>query len=78
MPGISSWIRVPVTVVIVLAAVIAGWYLWRTYEESPWTRDGRIRANVVMVAPDVNGAVVDIRVKDNAPILLKSALSVRP
>lgn len=74
MPSVSSWIRIPVTLVIALAAVIAGWYLWRTYEESPWTRDGRIRANVVMVAPDVNGAVIDIRVKDNQEVKIGDVL----
>ncbi|HEV2570223.1 MAG TPA: HlyD family secretion protein [Beijerinckiaceae bacterium] len=74
MPSVSSWIRIPVTLVIALAAVSAGWYLWRTYEESPWTRDGRIRANVVMVAPDVNGAVIDIRVKDNQEVKIGDVL----
>jgi RND family efflux transporter MFP subunit len=32
---------------------------------SPWTRDARIRANVVTVAPDISGWVDDIRVQDN-------------
>ena len=68
MPSKMSILRVLVTVTAVLIASIAGWYLWRVYEESPWTRDGRVRANVVMVAPDVAGAVIDIRVKDNQEV----------
>lgn len=74
MPQIANWIRVSITLVVVLVAAIAGWYLWRIYEESPWTRDGRVRANVVMVTPDVAGAVIDIRVKDNQEIKIGDAL----
>lgn len=74
MQQASSWIRVLVTVVVVAAAGAAGWYLWRTYEESPWTRDGRVRVNVVMVAPDVAGAVTDIRVKDNQSVKIGDTL----
>lgn len=74
MQQASSWIRVLVTLVVVAAAGVAGWYLWRTYEESPWTRDGRVRVNVVMVAPDVAGAVTDLRVKDNQSVKIGDTL----
>ena len=74
MPQASSWVRVLVTLVAVAVAAAAGWYLWRIYEQSPWTRDGRVRANVVTVAPDVAGAVVDIRVKDNADVKIGDIL----
>ena len=33
--------------------------------DEPWTRDGRVRADVVNVAPDVSGAVVTMPVADN-------------
>lgn len=69
-------LRVLVTLVVIAIAAVAGWYLWRTYEESPWTRDGRVRANVVNVAPDVAGAVVDIRVKDNQEVRIGDVLFV--
>jgi multidrug resistance efflux pump len=35
------------------------------YLYSPWTRDARIRANVVTIAPSVSGHVVDIRVRND-------------
>ncbi|HVV39667.1 MAG TPA: HlyD family secretion protein [Nitrobacter sp.] len=76
MQQVSSWIRVLVTVVAVAMAGVAGWYLWRVYEESPWTRDGRVRVNVVTVAPDVAGAVVDIPVKDNQKVSIGDTLFV--
>ena len=33
--------------------------------EAPWTRDGRVRADVVQVAPDVSGLVTEVLVEDN-------------
>src|SRR5882724_11948547 len=51
---------------IVLAVGCAGAYeLWIHYMRSPWTRDARVRADVVTIAPDVAGFVSDLRVKDN-------------
>jgi RND family efflux transporter MFP subunit len=47
-----------------IAAVI-GWQLWIYYLEAPWTRDGRVRADVVQVAADVPGLVSDVLVHDN-------------
>lgn len=72
--SLPAWIRFVVTIVVLVAAAVAGWSLWRTYEESPWTRDGRVRANVVAVAPDVNGAVIDVRVKDNQEVRIGDVL----
>lgn len=74
MPSLSSMLRVAVTLVAVVLAAVAGWYLWRTYEDSPWTRDGRVRANVVNVAPDVAGAVIDLKVKDNQEVRIGDVL----
>jgi multidrug resistance efflux pump len=49
-------------------AVLAAFVLWKVidyYMFSPWTRDGRVRADVVQIAPDVSGWITDIRVVDN-------------
>jgi multidrug resistance efflux pump len=32
---------------------------------SPWTRDGTVRADVVSIAPEVSGTVIDVKVSDN-------------
>ncbi|TLX55376.1 HlyD family secretion protein [Stutzerimonas nosocomialis] len=58
-------IRVAVTLAVVVLAVAAGYSLWHHYLISPWTRDARIRADVVTVAPDVSGRVVSLAVRDN-------------
>ncbi|MDD2160298.1 efflux RND transporter periplasmic adaptor subunit [Pseudomonas sp. MIL19] len=60
--------RVVVTLVVVLVAVLAGWWLWHFYMFSPWTRDARVRADVVTIAPDVSGWVVELQVQDNQQV----------
>jgi RND family efflux transporter MFP subunit len=60
--------RVLVTAAVVALAVSAGWLIWQNYFLTPWTRDGRVRANVVQIAPDVSGVITEVRVKDNQPV----------
>jgi RND family efflux transporter MFP subunit len=57
-----------VTLIVVLLAVYAGWRLWVHYEIDPWTRDGRVKADVVQVAPDVSGLVTAVAVHDNQDV----------
>jgi multidrug resistance efflux pump len=61
-------IRLLVTVLMVAAAGWAGWRLWDHYELAPWTRNGRVRANVVQIAPDVSGMVTNVAVHDNQSV----------
>ncbi|AYX06208.1 efflux RND transporter periplasmic adaptor subunit [Burkholderia pseudomallei] len=53
------------TAVILIVAILIGRTLWVHYMDEPWTRDGRVRAEIVNVAPDVSGAVVELPVHDN-------------
>ena len=57
--------RLVVTLVMVALAAVVGLALWDYYMEAPWTRDGRVRADVVGVAPDVSGLVTQVMVQDN-------------
>ncbi|MFT3790976.1 MAG: HlyD family secretion protein [Rudaea sp.] len=61
----ASLIRLALTVTIVFVAALIGYAFWHHYMYSPWTRDGRIRAEVVQLAPDVAGFVSELRVEDN-------------
>jgi RND family efflux transporter MFP subunit len=54
-----------VTAIIFVVAILVGRMLWVHYMDEPWTRDGRVRAKVVNIAPDVSGAVVELPVRDN-------------
>lgn len=66
--------RVAVTLAAVAAALAIGWRLWQHYEVEPWTRDGRIKANVVQVAPDVTGQVTAVYVHDNQRVTVGQVL----
>ncbi|HEY1413116.1 MAG TPA: efflux RND transporter periplasmic adaptor subunit [Rhodopila sp.] len=60
--------RPALTLLIVVAALIAGRGMWVYYQDAPWTRDGRVRADVVTIAPDVSGLVTQVMVQDNQPV----------
>lgn len=53
------------TLLVLAAAVVIGRQLWLHYMTTPWTRDGRVRADIINVAADVPGYVVDVPVHDN-------------
>ncbi|GAB3471458.1 efflux RND transporter periplasmic adaptor subunit [Azotobacter salinestris] len=66
-----SWKRVISVVFTLLVAAVAAYIvrtLWVHYMDSPWTRDGRVRADVINIAPDVAGLVVEVAVKDNQQV----------
>ncbi|OAT31879.1 putative membrane protein [Buttiauxella brennerae ATCC 51605] len=53
------------TLVIFAAAVIVGWLLWNYYMQSPWTRDGKVRAEQVSITPQVSGTITQLNIEDN-------------
>lgn len=61
----KTFARVIATLLIVAAGCAGAYELWTYYMLSPWTRDARVRADVVTIAPHVAGYVNDLRVKDN-------------
>ncbi len=67
-------VGVLVTLAMVIVAIIVGSSLWDYYLNAPWTRDGRVRADVVAVAPDVSGLVTEVLVKDNQQVKVGEVL----
>ncbi|AIF48283.1 biotin/lipoyl-binding protein [Dyella japonica] len=61
----QSLLRIIVTLGILLLAIVLAHALWRDYMYAPWTRDGRVRAQVINIAPDVSGLVAEVHVIDN-------------
>ncbi|HFZ2307895.1 TPA: efflux RND transporter periplasmic adaptor subunit [Klebsiella aerogenes] len=53
------------TLIIAACAIIAAWLVWNYYTQSPWTRDGKIRAEQVGITPQVSGSILQLNVKDN-------------
>jgi len=61
----SAYLRYIISGVLLLLAILFGKYLWDANMSSPCTRDGRIKANIIHIAPDVSGIVTKVEVKDN-------------
>ena len=53
------------TLLVCALALVALWWLWNYYMQGPWTRDGKVRAELVSITPQVSGKIVRIGVKDN-------------
>ncbi len=64
----AALMRSLATILIVVAALLVAIWMWNHYERSPWTRDGRVRADVVRVTPDISGLVTSVAVRDNQQV----------
>lgn len=56
------------TLATVAVALFAGRQIWIHYREEPWTPDGRVRADIVQIAPDVAGTVTELAVRHDQPV----------
>lgn len=54
--------------IVVLVAIFVVLHLWDYYTKEPWTRDGRVRGDVMRIAPDVSGLVNQVLVQDNQTV----------
>lgn len=50
---------------IVLGALATGTLVWRINYQHPRTNDAMVRANIVGIAPEVSGRIVELHVEDN-------------
>lgn len=69
-------VRIAVTTLAVALAVFGAWRMWVHYQVEPWTRDGRVRAEVVQVSADVAGLVESVNVVDNQRVVAGQTLFV--
>ena len=61
----SRLVPVLITLATAAVAVVLGRTTWHAYMDTPWTRDGTVRAYVVTMAPEVAGRIVGLPVADN-------------
>ncbi|WP_457607068.1 HlyD family secretion protein [Nitratifractor sp.] len=66
--ALTILIRLTLTLAIFAAAGWFGWQKWHDYFRNPWTRDGQVRSQVVLVTPQVTGRVITIYVRDNQAV----------
>ena len=57
-----------ITITTIGLAIWAAVSLYLRYVESPWTRDGQVRANIVGIAPRVSGPIIKVAVRDNQQV----------
>jgi RND family efflux transporter MFP subunit len=72
-----NWFRykkIAITAVSTLCAMAIVLIAWRYYEVYPRTPDGRIRADIVPIAPDVTGLITRVFVVDNQTVKAGDAL----
>jgi multidrug resistance efflux pump len=58
-------VRTILTLAVVGIAAVLVFAVWHIYMIAPWTRDGRVQAEVVDIAPEIPGTVVSVPVHDN-------------
>ena len=67
-PSLARIGRVAVTVAAVALAAYAARSVWIHYQVEPWTPDGRVRADIVQIAPDIAGTVTELWVANDQPV----------
>lgn len=63
------------TLIVVVMAVWVAVLAWNYYQTTPWTRDARVRAFAIVVAPQVSGQVTDVDVTDNQTVTAGQVLA---
>jgi multidrug resistance efflux pump len=65
MTDYARIMRMLVTLMMLAIAIFVLVQVWYVYIQAPWTRDGRVWAQTVVVAPEVSGTVVDVPLVEN-------------
>lgn len=65
MPVLKPVLAKAVTLAVLALAVVLGWFAWDYYTRAPWTRDARVRADVVTLSAEVAGRIIKLPVQDN-------------
>ena len=65
---IRKYVRPIILVVVGMIALLVLHHIWNYYNAAPWTRDGRVRGDVIQVSSDVSGLVTEVRVHDNQTV----------
>ncbi|AMW77684.1 efflux transporter periplasmic adaptor subunit [Acinetobacter sp. TGL-Y2] len=66
--GLRTYMRPIIMAVMALVAVLVIRHIWNYYNAEPWTRDGRVRADVIEVSSDVSGLITEVLVEDNQSV----------
>ena len=65
---LRKYVRPALLTVVAILAILVLRHIWNYYNAEPWTRDGRVRGDVIQVASDVSGLVTEVLVQDNQQV----------
>ena len=74
MSKIKTALRPLLFIVMAVAAIFACLHIWQYYNSEPWTRDARVRGDVIQVSSDVAGLITEVLVTDNQEVKQGQAL----
>lgn len=63
-----KYVRPILMFVVAVIAILVLRHIWNYYNSEPWTRDGRVRGDVIQVSSDVSGLVTEVLVHDNQTV----------
>ncbi|ALH96086.1 HlyD family secretion protein [Acinetobacter equi] len=66
--NLRKYLRPILLTVVIILTILVIWHIWNYYNSEPWTRDGRVRGDVIQVSSDVSGLVTEVLVHDNQTI----------
>lgn len=61
-------INILITLILIVFIVCAATYIWNKYMYTPWTRDARVRADVINIAPDVSGWLTELNAHNTSQV----------
>lgn len=67
-PHFDKFGRMAITLILVVIALFILRKIWIYYQVEPWTPDGRVRADIVQIAPDVSGIVTNLDVTNDQQV----------
>lgn len=65
MPALKPVLSKALTLAVLAVALVLGWFAWDYYTRAPWTRDARVRADVVTLSAEVAGRIIELPIHDN-------------
>lgn len=65
MPALKPVFSKALTLAVLALALVLGWFAWDYYTRAPWTRDARVRADVVTLSAEVAGRIIELPIHDN-------------
>lgn len=66
--NLRKYLRPVLLTVVAVLAILVIRHIWNYYNSEPWTRDGRVRGDVIQVSSDISGLVTEVLVQDNQTI----------